>query len=183
MATKFSKPVETLNAKAKRIKNSTDKTAGAFLSRLAINLLEKRISTNFNDDSKERHNLERWNSLVQAFLKDPRNSISQNKASLTAARGNLNKELMTGEISWKVFFKFLRLLQAVRVKFSVEIHLPNKRVIGDEITVNFGNAYITEGEDTELIFDSGDVQHGRQTPKDKQSSGPDASSISPHILG
>lgn len=62
----------------------------------------------------------RWNTLMEDYVKDPRNGIPQDRRSISSGRGNLYKELMTkSSMSWRVFCKGMRFLKIE--KFSITI--------------------------------------------------------------
>jgi hypothetical protein len=63
----------------------------------------------------------KFSLLMNQFLSDPRNNIPNNKKDQTSNRGNLNKEFQKGQMTWKVFFKALRLMRIARFKLILEV--------------------------------------------------------------
>lgn len=63
----------------------------------------------------------KWQRLMADFVSDSRNGVKDNQKERTSARGNLMKEFGRETMTWKVFIKFLRFLQAVRFKLILEI--------------------------------------------------------------
>lgn len=90
--------------------------------------------------------------LMNQFLSDPRNKIPDNKKDQTSNRGNLNKEFQKGEMTWKVFFKALRLMRVV--KFEITLHAVYEN--GDEswhevpVDINAMNNMLDDDDDEEF---------------------------------
>ena len=143
---------QSFSSKVRDLKQNARNSAGGFLSKLFLNLLEKRIGASFFRVDQERTVLERYNSLMNHFLHDPKNSIPQHNEGISAARGNLAKELLKPEMSWKVFVKGLRLMQVTRIEFNLSLHLANKSVLEHTETMNLGNAYVSEDDPDEVIL-------------------------------
>lgn len=71
-----------------------------------------------------------FNSLMEDYIKDPINGVSNNPKEHTIARGNLNKELFKDKMTWRVFCKSLRVMQMARVRFVIEAyHRSGRRTI------------------------------------------------------
>lgn len=136
-----------LRSKMHQNKKNPPKTPGGFLSKLFITLLEKRIGISTAGVEEEATLHEKWNTLLLAYLKDPRNGIPQNSKSLSSERGNLTKEIIKPEMSWKVFVKGLRLLQVTKIEFDFKVHLYNGAVIKHSDDLNITNTYFTDVEE------------------------------------
>jgi hypothetical protein len=63
----------------------------------------------------------RWQNLMADFVTDARNGVPANQKDRTSMRGNLTKEFSRETMTWKVFIKFLRFLQAVRIVLVLRI--------------------------------------------------------------
>lgn len=63
----------------------------------------------------------RWGSLMNAYIKDARNDIPNNRRDQTSIRGNLTKEFARPQMTWKVFMKAMRFLQVSNVKITIEV--------------------------------------------------------------
>lgn len=70
----------------------------------------------------------RWQSLMADFVSDSRNGVPANQKDRTSMRGNLTKEFSRETMTWKVFIKFLRFLQAIRIVLTLEITWASGRV-------------------------------------------------------
>jgi hypothetical protein len=64
-----------------------------------------------------------WKKLMNAYLRDPENKISPDRVSQSLARGNLQKELFSDTMTWKVFCtKALRFLQVVKFDMKITVY-------------------------------------------------------------
>lgn len=70
----------------------------------------------------------RWSALMNDFLRDPRNGVPDNSRDQTSSRGNIMKEFAKDTMTFLVFCKGLRFLQAIRVDFIVRIHWKTKQI-------------------------------------------------------
>lgn len=78
-----------------------------------------------------------WYGLMEKFLNDSSNGIPANGKDRSSARGNMNKALRSGTMSWKIFKVALKFLGAHRVKFQVAIDWgPNSPITVHHITRN-----------------------------------------------
>lgn len=143
---------QSFGSKVRNLSQNARNTSSGFLSRIFLKTLEKRLGTDINRVDQERTLLERWNALVNAYLRDPKNSVPQNNEGISAARGNLTKELLKPGISWKVFIKGLRLMQVVRIDFYFRFHIHNATIIEHYDSMNLGDAYIHDPNDDEFII-------------------------------
>ena len=87
-----------------------------------------------------------WSQLMQAYLDNRANGIAQNAKDRSTARGNLNKELNRGQLSWKVFLKAIRFFGAVRADFTVKLWFANKKVTEHTVTM-FDRVPVKRGKD------------------------------------
>lgn len=175
---------QTLGSRVRRLANETTKTAGGFLVSIFFKVLEKRIAVKFDRVDQDKTFLERWNALMISYLSDPKNAIPQNKEAISAARGNLTKELIKSEMTWKVFLKSMRLLQIVKIDFKFKFHLYNNAIIELDRSLNLGDVQIDE-EFAQLLpeyVESKGVGDHFATDKDKTKSEIPTSKISNNIL-
>jgi hypothetical protein len=71
----------------------------------------------------------RFNVFMDRFLKDPKNQTKKNAdGEHFDNRGNLNKEFSNPTMSWKVFTKCLKFIQANKVRVTVEIEHPDGHI-------------------------------------------------------
>lgn len=87
-------------------------------------------------------NFEKWDSLVNRYIRDPRNSIPNNDRDRSSERGNLRKELLKDKMTWKVFCKGMRLLNFPRFDLTLTIyHNDIKKTVSDHtLKINLGEA-------------------------------------------
>lgn len=138
MSTKPKAQTQSFGNKLRQTVKAIPSTANGFLSMAFLKLLEKRLSLTFDRVDHERRILERWNALVNTFLKDPRNAIPQTKEALSAARGNIYKEMIKEEMTWKVFLKSARLMQGESMTVTFTVHLPDGQEISYRGIINLG---------------------------------------------
>ena len=62
-----------------------------------------------------------WQHKMEHYLNDPTNGVPANGKDRSSARGNMNKALRSGTMSWKIFKIGLKFLQARAVRFQVII--------------------------------------------------------------
>jgi len=74
-------------------------------------------------------NISKWNRLMHRYLNDPTNRIPLHSKGRSSIRGNLTKELMKTDMTWKNFVKGLKFLNPdkVELNFSVEIGEEKRR--------------------------------------------------------
>lgn len=82
----------------------------------------------------------KWDQCMNQYVNDARNSIPRNLKDQATARGNLQKELLKEEMSWKVFCKGLRFLGVVKFQFKIIATHANGKETEHSHTVNLGNA-------------------------------------------
>jgi hypothetical protein len=70
----------------------------------------------------------RWDLYMKAYLADPRNGIPNNSRDRSSARGNLNKELLRPDMTWRVFLKAMNFLDLIRVSFTVKVQWKDGKV-------------------------------------------------------
>lgn len=138
--------LQSFNTKIRDIRKNHEGTPGGFLTSVFFSLLEKRLAVNFSRLDQDSEVLIRWNKLLTSYLQDPRNAIEQDPFHIQAARGNLHKELFKGSMSWKVFIKACRVLQAIKIDFNIKLHLPSGKSIEHTAVMNLGDIYNEEEE-------------------------------------
>lgn len=93
-----------------------------------------------------------WGALMDRYLKDPRNRINQAPKDISSARGNLAKELVRTDMTWKVFNKAIRFLNPRNVKISVTIEWQRGRTTVHEVQIY--KSLTTLGNDPKLNRDA-----------------------------
>lgn len=83
-------------------------------------------------------NLQVWDQLMWAYLRDPKNGVKNNTKDMSSARGNLQKEILKSKMTWKVFCKALRFLNVYRFDFVIRTYHAKGDKIEHSITVNLG---------------------------------------------
>ncbi|QDB71199.1 hypothetical protein CPT_Moabite_169 [Serratia phage Moabite] len=69
-----------------------------------------------------------WSNLMNRYLKDPRNEVTQTSRGRSSERSNLNRGLTHPEMSIKVFIKGLRVLNPKHLKFTILlVHLDGSK--------------------------------------------------------
>lgn len=69
-----------------------------------------------------------FNRLMDMFLSDARNAIPQNIRKRSSVRGNLRRELLKPTMTWKVFCRGLKFLNAQSFVFIIELWHYNGRI-------------------------------------------------------
>lgn len=82
-------------------------------------------------------------SLNKLKYKDPATG-SSGKTSKFFAAGNLRRELVKPEMTWKVFVKGIRLLQPIKVDFSIAMTFKNGQVKISQTTIDMGRKDIED---------------------------------------
>lgn len=87
-------------------------------------------------------NFDKWNNLMNTYIRDPRNSIPNNDRDQSSERGNLRKELLKEKMTWKVFCKGMRLLNFPRFDLTLTVyHSDAKKTISSHtIKISLGQA-------------------------------------------
>ncbi len=94
-------------------------------------------------------NMMKFNTLMENFLRDPRNGIPANIKDRSSARGNLKKELLRNHMTWKVFCKGLRFLNVPRFEISICLHHRNGDKTFHKTTVVIDDLFIPSKDDDE----------------------------------
>ena len=175
---------QSFGSKVRDISKRPENTPGGFLSRVFFAVLQRRTNTNLERMQDHRTFLERWNALVIAYLRDPRNSIPQTNNALTSARGNLSKEILKPSMTWKVWVKSMRLLQVVKIDFHLRFHCYKREHIEHTMSMNLGDHYVDEDFEDDLLkpLAEEDLKVPEATVLSEASHIP-ASSIPDNILG
>ena len=83
-----------------------------------------------------------WCVLMENYLKDSSNGIPANGKDRSSARGNMNKALRSGTMSWKIFKIGLKFLGAHSVKIDIHVNWgTNKPVTTHTVTVPIKNEF------------------------------------------
>lgn len=80
----------------------------------------------------------RWEKLMMQYINDARNCIPRNRNAQSSARGNLQKELVKPEMTWKVFCKGMRFLGITSFEFKIIAHHSNGKETVHSHRVNLG---------------------------------------------
>lgn len=63
-----------------------------------------------------------WDHLIRKYLTDPSNGVQQTPRDISVHRGNLQKELFKNRMSWKFFYRAMRVLDAKRFEVTITFH-------------------------------------------------------------
>lgn len=80
-----------------------------------------------------------WDRLMNQYVNDARNCIPRNKKEQSSARGNLQKELLKPEMTWKVFLKGIRFLGISSFEFKINAKHSNGKHTTHSHNVNLGD--------------------------------------------
>lgn len=89
----------------------------------------------------------KWDSLMERYLRDPKNSFKTDRVSLSQNRGNTNKALMKSDMSWKKFLTGMRFCNFVKIEVSVTAYRANGSKAAHTETVNLGELTIDDHEE------------------------------------
>lgn len=78
----------------------------------------------------------KWGHLMNVFIRKQA-PYYQNRRDFSSLRGNINKELSKGSMSWKVFSKSLQFLGAVRFRITIDVEYENGKVSNHSCIVSF----------------------------------------------
>lgn len=133
------------------IDNAPVSSLRGLLSKMFVKLLKQKMALSFSKEHENKLLMEKWNTLVLQYLKDPRNAISQDKDSIAGARGNLHKELLKSTMSMVVFGKATRFLESPKFDISVRIYDKEGVKVIAEVseTVNTGPILFSEEDNDE----------------------------------
>ena len=101
----------------------------------------------------------KWGHLVQQYLTDPRNNISQLQSDIWSTRGNLNKDLRKPRMSIGNFLKGLKVLGPIKVKLCVELTWVDGSVTRHE--TDFVNRRVDSFSPDDVISAMGDEKDPR----------------------
>ena len=90
----------------------------------------------------------KWNSLMNAYLTNPRNRVPRNSRGRSSVRGNLNKELRKEDMTWSNFEKGIRFLNPVRASFVIKLEWRSGRTTVHEVQI-LGDPKQPSGEEKE----------------------------------
>lgn len=86
---------------------------------------------------------QRFGTLLQEYVLDPRNHVPNNRKDQISVRGNLTKEFTRPHMTWKVFCKAMRFLNIVKIDFSIRAYHGTGKISDHSTTVNFGGRKTT----------------------------------------
>lgn len=69
----------------------------------------------------------KWDQLMNAYLNNPKNRVGRDSRSRSSTRGNLNKELVKKDMTWRNFERAIRFLNPVEAEFTVKLRWRNGR--------------------------------------------------------
>lgn len=97
---------------------------------------KNELSTLFEDilDQEEVGPI-KWAELMNKYLQNPRNRIPRDSRKQSSARGNLNKELSKGNMTWRNFVKGIRFLNPIKATFTVKLTWAGGRTTVHERTL------------------------------------------------
>lgn len=111
-----------------------------------------------------------WGRYMYRHLTDPRNNVLNSRKDMTNTRGNIAKELLNDEMTFKVFCKGIVFLRLRKVRFYVEWEDPHtKRRVNVSIPVNFGEDSTEDSPEGEVEHNERPIQKGpRPVPSDTE---------------
>ncbi|MBE0438349.1 MAG: hypothetical protein IBX57_01085 [Gammaproteobacteria bacterium] len=74
----------------------------------------------------EKVGVPQWNKKMDDYLNDPTNRIPKHPKGRQSARGNLSKELLKRNMTWKNFIKGILWLGPVKFKIRLEFEWPSR---------------------------------------------------------
>lgn len=77
-----------------------------------------------------------WSSLMNRYLKDPRNQVLQTSRGRSSERSNVNRGLANPGMTFSNFIKGIRLFNPEEFVFNLEIELPDDITIRKMVKVN-----------------------------------------------
>lgn len=80
-----------------------------------------------------------YNSLLVSYVRDIRNRIPNNRKDIAIAMGNISKELLRPNMSWKVFCKGMRFLRFTKFEIIIRCHSENKTYSDHSVVVDLSN--------------------------------------------
>lgn len=127
-------------------------------------VLAKLFHTICYDLTNNQHfSFSAWRRLMDKYLDD---LVKQDpEVNRQNERGNFTKAINASKMSWKTFFKCLRLLRFVKVRIIIEGHREDGSVSAHSTTVSFVNKY--GDEDTNLDVMEQAAKDARKDQNDK----------------
>lgn len=103
----------------------------------------------------------KFDQLLNAYLRDGRNGIPNNRKDITSARGNLVKELTKTQMTWKVFMKAMKFLQLTEIELTITATHANGRKtvhgtkieLGGPLDLQEFNTRLEQNEESELTYE------------------------------
>lgn len=68
----------------------------------------------------------RWEYKLQMFLEKHAKTIPKNAKDRSYARGNLNTQFLSENMTWRTFIEFLMFLGPTKIGFKLELEWPNR---------------------------------------------------------
>lgn len=87
----------------------------------------------------------RWNVLMESYLNNPTNRVPRSSKGRSSARGNLSKEILKSNMTWKNFEKAIKFLNPIKAEFSIKLHWKNGRVTNHHVVV--GETDVSDEDD------------------------------------
>ncbi len=78
-----------------------------------------------------------YNDRMNRYLNDPSNGFGDDSKRKSSERSNLNKELLRGRMSWKVFLKAIRFWAPLKMRIEIQLTWRRNIVTSTGIDVNF----------------------------------------------
>jgi hypothetical protein len=80
----------------------------------------------------------KFGSLLEDYVRDSKYCVPETKKDQTSTRGNLTKEFIKPQMTWKVFCKACKFLQIVKMDVRVVVTFANGYKSEHSSPVNFG---------------------------------------------
>lgn len=94
---------------------------GEVLSKLWTSIMEIDCAPMNPSTGTRNYSPHRWKQFMDAYIQDPVNGFEPDRRSQSSARGNIHKELMKENMTWRVFMKGQRWLQVKQFTIRVMV--------------------------------------------------------------
>ena len=82
---------------------------------------------------------------MESYLNNPTNRVPRSSKGRSSARGNLSKEILKSNMTWKNFEKAIKFLNPIKAEFSIKLHWKNGRVTNHHVVV--GETDVSDEDD------------------------------------
>lgn len=111
----------------------------------------------------------RWEYYLQTYLEKSAKHVPKNPKDRSYARGNLNTQFMSNNMTWRTFIEFLMFLSPRKIRFTLELEWPNRTVT--KHSMNVRTRQMSEEMLTADGIDGGDWPSGTPTASEEDADG------------